>query len=42
LGTGPAAGRPVNAEERGKCVFVLDDRFAVRELLVVHESNSRD
>jgi hypothetical protein len=29
------------AEMQEKCVFVVDDLFAVRELLAAHVSNSR-
>src|ERR1700677_3800628 len=32
---------PANAEMQEKCVFVLDDQFAVRDLLAAHVSNSR-
>lgn len=30
-----------NAEMQEKCVFVVDDLFAVRDLLATHVSNSR-
>jgi hypothetical protein len=30
-----------NAEMQEKCVFVVDDLFAVRDLLAAHVSNSR-
>jgi hypothetical protein len=32
---------PANAETQEKCVLVLDDLFAVRDLLAAHVSNSR-
>ena len=32
---------PANAETQEKCMFVVDDLFAVRELLAAHGSNSR-
>jgi hypothetical protein len=30
-----------NADMQEKCVFVVDDLFAARELLAAHVSNSR-